>query len=50
MKSRKKINDPCRQLRLTAIGIQVEKERDDAPIQGISNFELAEKLFDVEIP
>jgi DNA replication protein DnaC len=49
MKSKEKINGHCRQLRLGAIGSQVESIADSAAAEGISYLEFAEKLLDIEI-
>jgi DNA replication protein DnaC len=49
MKAKDNISNHCRQLRLTAIGEHVQQMADQAPAQGISYLEFAEKLFDIEI-
>lgn len=49
MKVKNKINSHCKQLRLPAIGEQVQQMADQASAAGISYLEFAENLLDVEI-
>ena len=49
MKVKNKISSHCKQLRLSAIGEQVQQMADQASASGISYLEFAENLLDVEI-
>jgi len=49
MKLKNKISSHCKQLRLSAIGEQVQQLADQASTAGISYLEFAENLLDVEI-
>lgn len=49
MKLKNKISSHCKQLRLSAIGEQVQQLADQASTDGISYLEFAENLLDVEI-
>ena len=49
MKVKNKITNHCKQLRLPAIGEQVQKMADQAAATGISYLEFAENLLDAEI-
>ena len=49
MKVKNKIEMHCKQLRLSAIGGQVQRLADAAAAEGISYLEFAERLLETEI-